>query len=181
MIENFKTFDIEESNFSLNESRVKPEVNLKIEDELCNLLVKLDLDLLIECPPSELNILVEDCHNINEEIQTLLVQKTINSVKGARIITLSQRADFILSQFLKNLFDQRLNLPIRIGNSIDSVELQESFATILSNLYNVFNMDSRYINDFYMNIINNYIFGSQNHPIDFIQFLKTDYLSGKKF
>ncbi|CAI2386181.1 unnamed protein product [Moneuplotes crassus] len=179
MIEKFKIIDGEDPEFSLKETQARPEVNLKIENELCDMIVEFDLDLLIEFPPSELNVQMEECHNLNEEIQTLLVQRTINSVKGARVKTLSKRADLLLSQFLQNLLDQRLNLPLKIGISLDSLELRESFASIITNLHNVFYMDSRKINSFYLNIIENNLFGDQFQPIDFMKFLKTDYLRGK--
>ena len=180
MIEKFKAFDVQDSRFNLHESYTNPSINSKIEDELWDLIVKWDLDLLIEFPPPDLNVLLEECYNLNEDLQTILAQRTINSVQGARIVTLPKNVDFILSQFLKLLFTNDINLPIKIGCSLESIGLQESLATIITNLYNVFYMDSRKINAFYLDIINNHFFGDQYQPVDFQKYLKTDILKGKK-
>ena len=71
---------------------------------------------MIELPPSDLNILIEECHSLNEDIHSLLVQSTINSTEGSRIVTISKRAEFVLSQFMKLLLSSEINLPVKVGN-----------------------------------------------------------------
>lgn len=158
---------------------IKGNVNTKIEDEIWELILKLDLDLMIEYSPSDLNILIDDLHSINEEIHSLLVQSTLTSVDGSKIISLSKRGEDVLQDFIKTIITSDINFPVKIGNSVDSSELKLAFAQTIVNLYNVYFIDSRKINSFYSDIIENHLFGTGSQSINFEEFMERDVLLGK--
>ena len=128
-----------------------------------------------------MNILIDECHNLNEEIHSLLVQSTLNSMNNSKIITLSKRSELIISNFIKTLIKWPINLSIKIGNCVDSSELKLAFAEIITNIYNVYYSDSRLIDNYYNDIIQNHIFGSEHQPINFIDFITKDIFNGKRF
>jgi len=70
---------------------------------------------------------------------------------------------------------------MQIGGSLDSNELQHSFTRVIFNIYNVYYVDSRKVNAFYKDIIDTYIFGPNDRPLDFESIIKSDILVGKKF
>lgn len=150
-----------------------------IEDNICNLILDLDLDLMIEFPPSDLNILIDECHSINEEIHSLLVQSTLNSVEGSKIISLSKHAEETLKEFLKFLLTSGSSFLIKIGDCLDSSELAQTYAQIVTNLHNVYYIDSRKVNSFYSSLIEETLFGAKSPLINMTEVMKNDVLNGK--
>jgi hypothetical protein len=178
MIDSFKKFNIDEVNFSSlgTKKPLKSNIDIKIEDEVCNLIVELDLDLLVEYPPSDLKILIEQCHSTNEDIIALLVQNTLNSSPESKLKTLPKRLEVVISQFLKLIVSSETSLPLKIGDSLDSHQLQESFAQLLCDIFNVYFIDSRKVEKFYEGAIEHTL-----HNLDFTKIVESDKLNGKHF
>ena len=161
-------------------SLTKTQNDHKINDEIWELMVKLNLDLMIEYPPLALMELIDQWHSMNREIHLLLIQNIVKFSNGSKIVDLSPNSMDLLCCFVQTLLNSSINFPVIIGNSIDSLETKFLFAQTINNLYNVYYIDSRLIELFYFNIISQGLFGGWSPLINIKEIINKNTICWEK-
>ena len=157
-----------------NDSKLKENNYQGIVNEICNLVINLDLDLMIEYPPLTLYELIDQCHSLNESIQQSLVQNILYSVQGSKVVDFPVDSMNIIWDFIYTIMISNTNLSLLIGNSIDSEELRFGFAKTIYNLYNVYYIDSRKINLFFHDILTKNLFNGIDSLINIEKIYSND-------